>query len=108
MGDATPPPPASVPAAKPHLKEIPFKTFDEVLLQRAVDDDQGNLIAYPRTKHGVDDYELFTGAQLNRLVDGAVSVLMGRGVDAVVRVSSQLSTPWVQHREIMEVWRRES
>ncbi|KAG0645595.1 Nonribosomal peptide synthase enzyme [Hyphodiscus hymeniophilus] len=79
MGDAT----APAVAAKPLLKDIPFKTFDEVLLQRAVDEDQSPLIAYPRTKHGVDDYELFTGVQLNHLVDGAVHALMREGIEAV-------------------------
>jgi hypothetical protein len=91
MGDITPQPSAasSVPATttSSHLKEIPFKTFDEVLLQRAVDADQTPLIAYPATKHGVGDYELFTGAQLNRLVDGAVRSLLGEGVEAVVRTT---------------------
>lgn len=92
MGDITPQPSAAssvtVPATtSSHLKEIPFKTFDELLLQRAVDADQSPLIAYPATKHGVGDYELFTGAQLNRLVDGAVRSLLGEGVEAVVRTT---------------------
>lgn len=92
MGDITPLPSSStsIPATTPHLKEIPFKIFDEVLLQRAVDEDQSPLIAYPRTKHGVDDYELFTGSQLNQLVDGAVNALLGKGVEAVVRTTYSL------------------
>lgn len=87
MGDITSLPSSSnsALATKPHLTEIPFKTFDEVLLQRGVDADQNPLIAYPRTKHGADDYELFTGAQLNYLVDGAVRALFAEGVRAVVR-----------------------
>jgi hypothetical protein len=88
MGDITPIPSATtspVPAAAAPPKEIPFKTFDEVLLQRAADDDQSPLVAYPKTKQGVDDYELFTGAQLNQLVDGAVRALLADGVEAVVR-----------------------
>ena len=87
MGDITPSP-APLPAKVAPPNEIPFKTFDEVLLQRAVDEDQSPLVAYPKAKHGVDDYELFTGAWLNQLVDGAVRVLLAEGVEAVVRTVS--------------------
>lgn len=83
MGDITPPAPLSANVAPPN--DVPFKIFDDVLLQRAVDDDQSPLIAYPKTKHGVDNYELFTGTQLNQLVDGAVRALLAEGVEAVVR-----------------------
>jgi hypothetical protein len=101
MGDTTLIPSSSTaPAtANPHLKEIPFRTFEEVLLQRAVDDDQSPLIAYPRTQHGVDDYELFTGAQLNRLVDGAVRALLGEGVEAVLRMDHLIG--WLINERIL-------
>ena len=46
--------------------------------------DQSPLIAYPKTRNGVDDYEFITGAQLNRLVDGAAKALLAAGVEAVV------------------------
>lgn len=69
-----------------HTPVINLLTFDELLLERAADEDQVPLIAYPKTKHGVDDYELFNGAQLNRLVDGAVKALLKEGVDPAVRI----------------------
>lgn len=89
MGDITPSPtpiPSRVaPPGAHHAPAVNLKIFDELLLERAADSDQVPLIAYPKTKHGVDDYELFNGAQLNRLVDGAVKVLLAEGVESVVR-----------------------
>ena len=49
--------------------------------------DQSPLIAHPKSKLGVDDYEFYTGARLNQLVDGAVHTLRGEGVDAVVCIA---------------------
>ena len=89
MGDITPSPTpvpsANPPPAAPHPPAISLLTFDELLLERAADADQCPLIAYSKTKHGVEDYELFNGTQLNRLVDGAVKALIKEGVDPVVR-----------------------
>lgn len=89
MGDITPfpvpVPPANPPPIAPHPPAINLLTFDELLLERAADADQCPLIAYSKTKHGVEDYELLNGAQLNRLVDGAVKALRKERVDPVVR-----------------------
>jgi hypothetical protein len=59
-------------------------TFDDIIRQRAIDEDQSPLIAYPKTKLGVTDYELFTGEHLNRLVDGATKALIKAGIPPVV------------------------
>ena len=66
-------------------KESIVYTFDEIIRQRAVDEDQSPLIAYPKTRLGITDYELFTGRHLDRLVDGAAKALMKAGVEPVVR-----------------------
>jgi hypothetical protein len=66
-------------------KEKTLHTFDEIIRQRAVDEDQSPLIAYPKSKLGITDYELFTGEHLNRLVDGAAKALIKAGVEPVVR-----------------------
>jgi hypothetical protein len=87
MGDINPSPvplPSANPPAIQHPPVITLQTFDELLLERASDVDQVPLIAYPKTKHGVDDYEFFTGSQLDRLVDGAVKSLLEEGVEVVV------------------------
>jgi hypothetical protein len=59
-------------------------TFDEVIRQRAVDEDQSPLIAYPRSKLGITDYEVFSGRVLDRLVDGAVKALIKSGIHPLV------------------------
>jgi hypothetical protein len=59
-------------------------TFDDIIRQRAIDEDQSPLIAYPKTRLGVTDYELFTGEHLNRLVDGAAKALIKAGIPPMV------------------------
>ncbi|KAF8862994.1 putative NRPS-like enzyme [Acephala macrosclerotiorum] len=71
------------PALRPKVEEKMLYTFDDVIRERAEDPDQAPLIAYPKTKDGVDDYEFFTGKKLNRLVDGAVKALIAMGVEPV-------------------------
>lgn len=74
----------NVRALRPSVEESKPCIFDDVIRERAEDEEQVPLIAYPRTKDGVDDYEFFTGKQLNTLVDGAVKALIGMGVEPVV------------------------
>jgi hypothetical protein len=62
-----------------------FLTFDQLLQQRAVNSDQTPLIAYPKTRFGVSDYELVAGATLNRFVDGAAKALLDSGFPPVVK-----------------------
>jgi hypothetical protein len=78
MGEISPP------ALRLKVEEQKLCIFDDVIRERAEDEEQVPLIAYPRTKDGVDDYEFFTGKQLDTLVDGAAKVLMGMGVEPVV------------------------
>jgi hypothetical protein len=66
------------------VDERTMYTFDDIIRQRAIDEDQSPLIAYPKTKLGVTDYELFTGEHLNRLVDGATKALIKAGIPPVV------------------------
>jgi hypothetical protein len=58
--------------------------LDDLIRQRAVDEDQTPLLAYPKPKLGITDYEFFTGRKLNRLVDGAAKALIKRGIKSVV------------------------
>lgn len=68
-------------------------TFDELIRERALDEDQTPLIAFPKTKLGIDDYEVFSGRELNRLVDGAAKALIKAGIEPVVSLS-KLQLSW--------------
>lgn len=82
MGDISEP--QREPALRPNVEENKLYTFDDVIRERAEDPEQVPLIAYPKTRDGVSDYEFFTGRELNRLVDGAAKALIGMGVEPVV------------------------
>jgi hypothetical protein len=62
-----------------------FLTFEQLLRQRTVDSDQTPLLAYPKTRLRVSDYELVTGATLNRFVDGAAKALLESGFPPAVK-----------------------
>lgn len=66
----------------------PIWTFDQLLKQRAVDEDQTPLLAYPQSRHGVTDYESIRGRDLDRFVDGAAVVLDRQGLHPVLDISS--------------------
>ena len=59
-------------------------TLDQLLRQRAVDENQTPLIAFPKTRQGYTDYELITGATLSRFVDGVAKCLIEKGFPPVV------------------------
>lgn len=59
-------------------------TFNQLLRQRAIDEDQTPLIAFPKTRQGITDYEPITGEALNRFVDGAAKCLIQNGFPATV------------------------
>lgn len=61
-----------------------LNTFDELIRLRGTEEPQTPLIAYPKSRLGVDDYEVFTGSDLNRLVNGGSKALMGMGLAPVV------------------------
>jgi hypothetical protein len=66
-------------------------TFDQLIRQRAVDEDQTPLLAYPRSKLGITDFELVSGKLLDRWVDGAAHALIQAGLAAVVSYMSASS-----------------
>lgn len=69
---------------EPRPKPQTIYTFDDVILERARDEDQVPLIAYPKTRLGITDYELIDGKLLNRLVDRAAKAFIKAGVQPVV------------------------
>lgn len=69
-------------------EEKKIYTYDQLIQQRALDTDQTPLIAYPKSRYGVSDYEYITGEDLNRFVDGGVKALLKVGMQPVVRSRS--------------------
>lgn len=67
----------------PPVTDKNLRLFDDVIRQRAIDEDQTPLLAYPESQLGITDYEFFTGKKLNRLVDGAAKALIKYGVNPV-------------------------
>ena len=66
------------------MAESKIYTFDQLIRQRAVDTDQTPLLAYPKSRLGVTDFELISGKQLDSLVDGAAHALIKIGIAPVV------------------------
>lgn len=66
------------------MGEDPIYTFDQLLRRRAVDEDQTPLFAYPKSKLGITDFELVTGKQLDRLINGAAHAFIRGGIAPVV------------------------
>ncbi|KAE9366838.1 putative NRPS-like enzyme [Stipitochalara longipes BDJ] len=76
--------------AQPVVKPKTIYTFDQVIRERASDEDQSPLIAYPKSKLGITDYELFTGKQLDRLLDGAAKALLKAGIRPLNRNENEV------------------
>ncbi|KAL8874833.1 MAG: hypothetical protein Q9198_006727 [Flavoplaca austrocitrina] len=58
-----------------------LKVLDDVIRHRAADDPPVPILGYPRFKHSVDDYELFTGKQLDLFIDNAVQYFIKCGFE---------------------------
>jgi hypothetical protein len=75
-------------ASQPVPESKMIYTFDDVIRQRAVDEDQSPLIAYPKSRFGITDFEVFSGRVLDRLVDGAAKALLSLGIRPLVSSAS--------------------
>lgn len=64
-----------------HLYETfgELKVLDDIIRHRATDEPPVPILGYPRYEHNVDNYELFTGKQLNYFVDAAVKHFISNG-----------------------------
>ncbi|RMJ25466.1 NRPS-like enzyme [Aspergillus sp. HF37] len=58
-----------------------LKVLDDIIQHRAADDPPAPILAYPRTESSVDDFEYFTGKDLDRLIDGAVKRIIALGLE---------------------------
>lgn len=65
-----------------------IQTLDELIRRRGQENVQTPILAYPRSKQGLTDYEYFSSRDINRLIDGAVKALIKKGIEPVVGVFS--------------------
>ena len=55
-----------------------WHVVDDLLRERAGEEQQRPLLAYPRTHNGLTDYDIFTGRQLDNFTNAAVQALLER------------------------------
>lgn len=55
--------------------------IDDLIRERARDEVQAPILGYPKYKNSAGNYELFTGKDLDRMVDEACRVLMKAGLE---------------------------
>ena len=67
--------------------------IDDLIRERAKDEHQVPILGYPRYEDRPTDYELFTGKDLDRMVDEACRVLMKAGLEMNSRTTVGLFAP---------------
>lgn len=60
-----------------------LKVLDDIIRHRAADKPPAPILGYPRYDDSVDDFEQFTGQQLDRFVDAACKHYLASGLKAV-------------------------
>jgi hypothetical protein len=60
-----------------------LKVLDDIIRYRALDDPPTTILGYPKFDDRVDEYETFTGKQLDEFVDAAVHYFMHYGLRPV-------------------------
>jgi hypothetical protein len=56
-----------------------LKVLDDIIRHRAADNPQVAILGYPRFEHSPDDYERFTGRQLDQFIDAAAKQFISSG-----------------------------
>lgn len=86
---------------KEHVQEL-YDTFgelrvlDDILRYRAADEPPAPILGYPKSEDTVNEYENFTGKELDQFVDGAVKYFLESGLKPV-RQSNVFSKKSSQH-----------
>ena len=57
--------------------------LDDLIRARALDQDQGPLLSFPKRESDMIDYEHFSGKDLNRFVDHAAKYYIDKGLEPV-------------------------
>ena len=82
-----------------HVQEL-YDTFgelrvlDDILRYRAADDPPAPILGYPKSEDTVNEYESFTGKQLDQFVDGAVKYFLESGLKPVRQSHVFISRAW--------------
>lgn len=85
-----------------HVKELydtlgELKVLDDIVRHRAADDPPVPILGYPQSEDTVNEYENFTGKELDQFVDGAVKYFLESGLKPV-RQSNVLCEKSSAHR----------
>lgn len=65
-------------------------SVDDLLVQRANEETQAPLVAYPRSVDGLTDFTLFTAKDLDSFTDAAAKRLLDHGMRIIVSCSGRL------------------
>ena len=84
-----------------HVQELydtfgELKVLDDIIRYRAADDPPAPILGYPKSEDTVNEYENFTGKQLDQFVGGAAKYFLEEGLKPV-RQSSVLSKASPEH-----------
>ncbi|KAG6010754.1 putative NRPS-like protein biosynthetic cluster [Claviceps maximensis] len=63
----------------PSFESQGISTLNQLFHQRAIDQDQTPLLAFPKSKNGAADFELFSGRTLYRFITAAAKALADKG-----------------------------
>ena len=82
-----------------HVQEL-YDTFgelrvlDDIIRYRAADDPPAPILGYPKSEDTVNEYETFTGKELDQFVDGAVKYYLESGLKPVRQSNVCISRAW--------------
>lgn len=65
-----------------------LKVLDDIVRHRAADEAQVPILGYPKYPDRVDEYEKFTGRQLDGFIDAAVRKYIALGLQPVSRLKT--------------------
>ena len=71
-----------------HVQELydtfgELKVLDDIVRYRAADDPSAPIFGYPKSEETVNEFETFTGKELDQFVDGAVKYFLESGLKPV-------------------------
>ncbi|KAF2836216.1 acetyl-CoA synthetase-like protein [Patellaria atrata CBS 101060] len=70
-----------------------LKVLDDIVRHRSTDNPPTPILGYPRFENSVDDYERFTGKQLDEFIDATVKVYLASGLEPDTRATVALLAP---------------
>lgn len=73
-----------------------LRVLDDIIRYRAADDPPAPILGYPKSEDTVNEYENFTGKELDQFIDGAVKYFLESGLKPV-RQSNVLSKASPEH-----------